>query len=85
MLDLMSVLEFCRLFDSDSYHLWEDRERAREQEESILDQSVQHFGCPSGVDELGHRTYPINLLKLHFGIVGDQVWWKNHVELVRRL
>jgi hypothetical protein len=71
---LLSVPEYLMSHDRDVAHLCDDLGRVMTQEQPALDTAVDKFGCPTGVDAVGHKTYPFELLRLHFRYSGSFTW-----------
>lgn len=74
MFSLLSVRAYLSSHDRDLFNLCDDPLRVMQQEEPLLDGHVDRFNCPVGVDSEGHKTYPLALLRLHFGKIGLLVW-----------
>lgn len=67
MQKLLSVKGYMLSHERDLCELCDDLDRVTMQEQPLLDKLVEAIHCPTGVDNEGDKTYPIELLKLHFG------------------
>ncbi len=67
---MLSVADYLSSHDRELADLCDDLSRVMSQEEPLLDSHVETFGCPVGVNSKGQKTYPITLLRLHFGYLG---------------
>lgn len=66
MKELLSVKLYMKSHERDLCDLCDDLERVTQQEQPLLDRLVSIIGCTTGVDNEGRKTYPLELLKLHF-------------------
>jgi len=74
MSEFLSVKTYLLSHDRDIAELCDDLNRVKDQEQPALDKAVESFGCNTGVDSDGNKTYPLELLRLHFGRLGSRLW-----------